>query len=67
MRTDPRRHHMKVDCGINYWTQEPEQFPDTEAVIMYDIDMNRSTMTLAQYRDRCAKSYKKIYMIKLKR
>ena len=42
---DGRLWHQVLDS-------KAEQCPDMEAVIMYDMNMNRSAMTFAEYRDR---------------
>ena len=43
-----------------------EQCPDTEAIIMYDVDLNRSVMTFAEWQDRWVFqiniSLKKLYL-----
>ncbi|XP_020913431.1 acyl-CoA synthetase family member 2, mitochondrial [Exaiptasia diaphana] len=47
---------LKSQYDGRLWYQlldsKAEQYPDIEAVIMYDMDLNRSVMTFAEYRDR---------------
>jgi len=58
-------HHTPLGCPYDgrVWHEildsKAEQEPDTEAVIFYDMNMERSTLTYAEYRDKLVQEEKK--------